>query len=106
MLKPVSVTFFVHALVVTPQMGALGLLSQKKLNVNGIGARGGQPLVHVYVPSTVNEAVGNPEVGATVTAAVSARTTSIERTAARQPITSAGTSRRTTSLPFATRTCL
>ena len=47
MLKPVSVTFLMQALVVTLQMGALGLLSKRKLNVSGTGARAGQPLIHV-----------------------------------------------------------
>jgi hypothetical protein len=47
LLEPVSVTFLTQALVVTLQIGALGLLSKRKANVRGTGANAGQPLVQV-----------------------------------------------------------
>jgi hypothetical protein len=104
LLGPVSTVFLVQALVVTLQMGALGLPSKRKSKVKGIGAKAGQPLLHVYVPSTVNEAAASPDVGVTVIAAVSASTTWAKKATARQASASAGPSRRAQSLPLAIRT--
>jgi len=104
LLEPVSVTFFRQALVVTLQIGAFALLSKRKAKVRGTGANAGQPLVHVYVPSTVNEAFARPAVGLTVTPGVSANAICAVRPIAKQAKASAGPHRRAESPPLATRT--
>lgn len=77
-------------------------LSHRNVNVK-VGTGGfGQG---AYMASAVNEAVASPDVGATVSVvlAINVKALAVTTPAASQPIPSAGTTRRNTSPPFATR---